>query len=176
MDRMNDLRKFEDMYALGTREGYAEAVDRANSGDPFWWAALTVLAYDSQMIVGVPSTSIIDRRGEMRVIGGLSLYPLVYRWEFVPSEDDSPAVIGTLYVPSSDTSAGYAVHDVDEPDGVDGFVSVLHSMLAFESYLYDDFARGRGSSRGDSARQGVLDAALDAMRFMVDRYGMFHST
>lgn len=98
MSRSDDARLFFDMYWRGAADMYAEPVSRANAGDPFWWAALTIIAEDGHVFSGRPLVQYVDYCGEARQEHGRTVLPLFSTWGFSKANADR-LVIGTLRVP-----------------------------------------------------------------------------
>ena len=128
MSRSDDARLFFDMYWRGAADMYAEPVSRANAGDPFWWAALTIIAEDGHVFSGRPLVQYVDYCGEARQEHGRTVLPLFSTWGFSKANADR-LVIGTLRVPSENIDIGYIVEHVRYPEKYRLYQSILKSAI-----------------------------------------------
>ena len=161
MSRSDDARLFFDMYWRGDAGMYAGPVSRANAGDPFWWAALTIIAEDGHVFSGRPVVQYVDYDGEARKDHhGLTILPLFHTWGFSKRNADR-LLIGTLQVPSENTDIGYIVKRVRYPKLYRAYHSILKSAI--------DIARVSESSfTTDAFEPESFRDILDSVRAVLD--------
>lgn len=166
MSRNDDARLFFDMYWRGDADMYAEPVSRANAGDPFWWAALTIIAEDGHVFSGRPVVQYVDYYGETRQVCGRTIPPLFNTWGFSKRNADR-LLIGTLQVPSDDTDIGYIVKHVRYPKLYRLYQSILKDAI--------DIARVSMSSfKTDMLDPESFCDIVDSVRAVLDvERGMF---
>lgn len=166
MSRSDDAHLFFDMYWRGDADMYAEPVSRANAGDPFWWAALTIIAEDGHVFSGRPVVQYVDYYGEVRQVCGRTILPLFNTWGFSKRNADR-LVIGTLQVPSENTDIGYIVKRVRYPKLYRAYHSILKSAI--------DIARVSESSfTTDTFEPESFCDIIDSVRAVLDvERGMF---
>lgn len=167
MSRSDDASLFFDMYWRGDADMYAEPVSRANAGDPFWWAALTIIAEDGHVFSGRPIVQYVDYDGEARKDHhGLTVLPLFHTWGFSKRNADQ-LLIGTLQVPSDDTDIGYIVKPVRYPKLYRLYQSILKDAI--------DIARVSMSSfKTDTLDPESFCDIIDSVRAVLDvERGMF---
>ena len=110
---------------------YDDPIRRANSGDPFWWAALSIIAdHRYGGICGSPTVSYVTNE-ELRTIGAMKMMPLAYEWRYDPDADK----FGTLYKPSNRTDLGYVVRRVDFPPYSDLIYRMMNCVLEIDSMI-----------------------------------------
>lgn len=160
MSRSDDARLFFDMYWRGDADMYAEPVSRANAGDPFWWAALTIIAEDGHVFSGRPVVQYVDYYGEGRQVCGRTVLPLFHTWGFSKRNADR-LVIGTLQVPSDDTDIGYIVKPVQYPKLYRLYQSILKDAI--------DIARvSMASFKTDTLDPESFRDIIDSVRAVLD--------
>lgn len=160
MSRSDDARLFFDMYWRGDADMYAEPVSRANAGDPFWWAALTIIAEDGHVFSGRPLVQYVDYYGEVRQVCGRTIPPLFNTWGFSRRNADQ-LLIGTLQVPSDDTDIGYIVKPVQYPKLYRLYQSILKDAI--------DIARVSMSSfKTDTLDPESFCDIIDSVRAVLD--------
>ena len=131
MDREDDFRRLTDMLWRGEPWMYDDPIRRANSGDPFWWAALSIIAdHRYGGICGSPTVSYVTNE-ELRTIGAMKMMPLAYEWRYDPDADK----FGTLYKPSNRTDLGYVVRRVDFPPYSDLIYRMMNCVLEIDSMI-----------------------------------------
>lgn len=166
MSRSDDARLFFDMYWRGDADMYAEPVSRANAGDSFWWAALTIIAEDGHVFSGRPIVQYVDYYGETRQVCGRPVPPLFNTWGFSRRNADQ-LLIGTLQVPSENTDIGYIVKRVRYPKLYRLYQSILKDAI--------DIARVSMSSfKTDTLDPESFRDIIDSVRAVLDvERGMF---
>ena len=166
MSRMDDVSLFLDMYWHGGADMYAEPVRRANAGDPFWWAALTVISEDGRVICSRPVVQYVDWDGDPRDLCGKKFFPLFHEWGFI-ARGDTPISIGTLLVPSENADLGYVTGYVEYPEDWRLYHSMLTMMLGLDEMAMRTFAADGTSSEptGDAVEslKAILETELERM-------------
>lgn len=166
MSRMDDVSLFLDMYWHGGADMYAEPVRRANAGDPFWWAALTVISEDGRVICCRPVVRYVDYDGDPRDVCGMKVLPLFHEWGFI-ARGDTPISIGTLLVPSENAALGYVTGHVEYPENWRLYHSMLKTMLALDEMGMRAFTADRTSNEptGDAVEslKAILETELGRM-------------
>ena len=166
MSRMDDVSLFLDMYWCGGADMYAEPVRRANAGDPFWWAALTVISEDGRAICYRPVVRYVDYDGDPRDLCGTKFFPLFHEWGFI-GRGDTPISIGTLLVPSENADLGYVTGHVNYPENWRLYHSMLKMMLGLDEMAMRAFAADGTSNEptGDAVEslKAILETELERM-------------
>lgn len=166
MSRMDDVSLFLDMYWHGGADMYAESVRRANAGDPFWWAALTVISEDERVICCRPVVWYVDYDGDLRDVCGMKVFPLFHEWGFI-ARGDTPISIGTLLVPSENADLGYVTGYVEYPENWRLYHSMLKMMLDLDEMAIRTFTADGTSNEptGDAVEslKAILETELERM-------------